>query len=63
MGLITSMPMYDWPERHAEVDVGWAATGTSPRLRAGDHAALVEYDPACRSAPRSWCGKSALGPA
>jgi hypothetical protein len=18
--------MYDWPERHAEVDVGWAAT-------------------------------------
>jgi len=19
--------MYDWPERHAEVDVGWAATG------------------------------------
>jgi hypothetical protein len=33
---------------------------TSPRLRVGDYAALVEYDPACRSAPRSWCGKSAL---
>jgi hypothetical protein len=25
MGLIASMPMYDWPERHAEVDIGWAA--------------------------------------
>jgi len=24
MGLIPSMPMYDWPERHAEVDIGWA---------------------------------------
>jgi hypothetical protein len=27
MGLVASMPMDDWPERHAEVDVGWAATG------------------------------------
>lgn len=26
MGLIASMPMYDWPEQHAEVGVGWAAT-------------------------------------
>jgi len=25
MGLIASMPMDDWPERHAEVDIGWAA--------------------------------------
>jgi hypothetical protein len=27
MGLVASMPMDDWPEQHAEVDVGWAATG------------------------------------
>ena len=27
MGLIASIPMDDWPERHAEVGVGWAATG------------------------------------
>jgi hypothetical protein len=26
MGLILSMPMDDWPEQRAEVDVGWAAT-------------------------------------
>lgn len=25
MGLIASMPMDDWPGRHAEVDIGWAA--------------------------------------
>ena len=26
MGLIASMPMDDWPARHAEVDIGWAAS-------------------------------------
>lgn len=26
MGLIASMPMDDWPERHAEIDIGWAAS-------------------------------------
>jgi len=26
MELIASMPMDDRPERHAEVDIGWAAT-------------------------------------
>jgi len=25
MGLIASLPMYDWPERRAEVDADWAA--------------------------------------
>jgi ABC-type phosphate/phosphonate transport system substrate-binding protein len=33
MGLIASLPMYDWPERRAEVDAAWAAIRDSLRQR------------------------------
>jgi len=33
MGLIASLPMYDWPERRAEVDADWAAIRDSLRER------------------------------
>jgi hypothetical protein len=33
MGLIASMPMDDWPARHAEVDIGWAGVHSRPLHR------------------------------
>jgi hypothetical protein len=43
-GLIASMPVGDWPERHAEVDIGWAATG--PAGCTGQPAAAASTAPA-----------------
>ena len=44
MELIASMPMDDRPERHAEVDIGWAATG--PAGCTGQPAAAASTAPA-----------------
>jgi hypothetical protein len=30
MGLMASMPMYDWTERHAKVDIGWRRPPVPP---------------------------------